>query len=383
VTDVPSQPSPTEQTPVALLPELSPSRPRFDWGAFTAHLTTFFSVVIVLGLAIGFLLLRAPVRQKAEAFVAKGPVTIRFEWPELKRPDESAGAGKVATKQVAQTAKQTAGSKPAAGSNVAPAPREKPRTWLAPQFQEELMTMAYKALGSDPDPLSREPLDAIGAAMERSGWFDGRPSVLRGEAQEIVIKGSWRIPAAVVRFAPTQAPGETATETKDYLISWDARPMPVVYPEGKSGLLVIRGVSNGPAKDAGGAIDYRAAWQGEDVEAGIELLRTLMNQPWRSQVAGIDVTDYASSKQLTIETIHKSRLIWGGRASKPLAGECSTQAKLGKINDLVAYTRRIDGEKGEIEIWWPINKTLEIDRTASKPVGTSGEATANAETPQR
>ena len=39
--------------------------------------------------------------------------------------------------------------------------------------------------------------------------------------------------------------------------------------------------------------------------------------------------------------------------------------------------------KGEIEIWWPINKTLEIDRTASKPVGTSGEATANAENPKR
>lgn len=377
MTDVPSQPSPIEPALAPPVPDVSAARYRFDWGAFTAHLTTFFSVVIVLGLAIGFLLLRAPVRQKAEAVVAKGPVTIRFEWPELKRSEEAAGATKATTKQVAQSGKQAAGGK------VAGAAAEKPRTWLAAQFQEELMTLAYKALGSDPDPLSREPLDAIGSAMERSGWFDGRPSVLRGEAQEIVIRGNWRIPAAVVRFAPTGAPGDAAAETKDYLISWDARPMPVVYPEGKSGLLVVRGVANGPAKDASGAIDYRAAWQGEDVEAGIELLRTLMNQSWRSQVAGIDVTDYASTKQLVIETIHKSRLIWGGRASKPLAGECSTQAKLGKINDLVAYTKRIDGDKGEIEIWWPINKTLEIDRTASKPVGTSGEATANAETPKR
>ena len=381
MTDVPSQPSPTEPAAAASAPQVNLSRSRFDWGAFTAHITTFFSVVIVLGLAIGFMLLRAPVRQKAEAVVAKGPVTIRFEWPELKRPEDGSSATKAATKQVAQTGKQVAGQKTAAAAT------EKPRTWLAPQFQEELMTLAYKALGSDPDPLSREPLDAIGAAMERSGWFDGRPSVLRGEASEIVIRGNWRIPAAVVRFASTpalaQAPMTPAAEAKDYLISWDARPMPVVYPEGKSGLLVIRGVSNGPAKDDAGAIDYRAAWQGEDVEAGIELLRTLMNQPWRSQVAGIDVTDYASTKQLVIETTHKSRLVWGGRASKPLAGECSTQAKLGKINDLVAYTKRIDGDKGEIEIWWPINKTLEIDRTASKPVGTSGEATANAENPKR
>lgn len=360
---------------------MASSRPRFDWGAFAAHLTTFFSVVIVLGLAIGFLLLRAPVRQKAEAVVAKGPVTIRFEWPELKRPEEDA-AGKGTTKPVAQT-NPRGGTAKASPQSSEPTTRERPRTWLAPQFQEELMTLAYKALGSDPDPLSREPLDAIGAAMEASGWFDGRPSVLRGEAQEIVIRGNWRIPAAVVRFSFAQPPGGPAPETKDYLISWDARPMPVVYPEGKSGLLVIRGVASGPGKDAGGNIDYRAAWQGEDVEAGLELLRTLMHHPWRSQVAGIDVTDYASTRQLVIETTHQTRLIWGGRPSKPLAGECSTRAKLGKINDLVAYTKRIDGEKSEIEIWWPINKTLEIDRTASKPAGTSGEATANAETPNR
>lgn len=348
-------------------PDAIPARRSFDWGAFRSHLTTFFSVVIVLGLGIGFMMLRTPVRQKAELVVAKGPVTIRFEWPELKRPDEpKAGEKKGATTQNVAT-------KPSS------TPRDRPRTWLAAQFQEELMTLAYKALGSDPDPLSREPLDAIGAAMEQSGWFDGRPNVSRGEGSEIVIKGNWRIPAAVVRYAPPQASGGPVPEVKDYLVSWDARPMPVTYPEGKSGLLVIRGVASGPAKNQGNAgtdaIDYRAAWPGEDVEAGVELLRTLIGQPWRSQISGIDVSDYAANRSLAIDTIHQTRLVWGGRASKPLAGECATQAKLGKINELVGYTKRVDGGKPEIELWWPINKTLEIDRTATKAAEANAENT--------
>jgi hypothetical protein len=343
------------------------TRSVFDWGAFRSHLTTFFSVVIVLGLGIGFLMLRTPVRQKAEAVLNKGPVTMRFEWPELKRSDESKPADK-----------RTAATQNVAAKTSAP-PREKPRTWLAAQFQEELMTLAYKALGSDPDPLSRVPLDAIGAAMEKSGWFDGRPNVSRGESSEIVIKGNWRIPAAVVRYAPPQTPGGPVREFKDYLVSWDARPMPVTYPEGKSGLLVIRGVSSGPERNAGNggteSIDYRAAWPGEDVEAGVELLRTLIGQPWRSQVAGIDVSDYAANRSLAIDTIHKTRLVWGGRASKPLAGECATQAKLGKISELVGYTKRVDGGKPEVELWWPINKTLEIDRTATKAIEANAENT--------
>lgn len=347
------------------VPDAVSSRRSFDWGAFRAHLTTFFSVVIVLGLGIGFMMLRTPVRQKAELVVAKGPVTIRFEWPELKRPDEP----KLGDKKTATT------QNVAAKTNAAP--RERPRTWLAAQFQEELMTLAYKAMGSDPDPLSRQPLDAIGAAMEESGWFDGRPNVARGETSEIVIKGNWRIPAAVVRYAPPQAPGGPVPEVKDYLVSWDARPMPVSYPEGKSGLLVIRGVELGPAKSGGDAIDYRAAWPGDDVQAGVELLRTLITQPWRSQITGVDVSDYAANRSLAIDTIHKTRLVWGGRASKPLAGECATHAKLGKINELVGYTKRVDGGKPEIELWWPINKTLEIDRTATKAVA----AESNAEHP--
>lgn len=349
-------------SPGGVVPIQTPRR-QFDWGAFRSHLTTFFSVVIVLGLGLGFLMLRTPVRQKAEAVVARGPLTIRFEWPEMRQAEDVKPGDK---KRSAVT--QNVAAKPAA--------REKSHTWLAAQFQEELMTLAYRALGSNPDPLSREPLDAVGAAMERSGWFDGRPSVERGEASEIVIRGNWRIPAAVVRYKPPQTSGETAPEPKDYLVSWDTRPMPVSYPVGRSGLRVIQGVQLGPIKNEG-AIDYRSVWPGEDVEAGVELLRTLVSQPWSSQVSGVDVSDYAANRSLVIETIHGTRLIWGGRASKPLAGECSTQVKLGKINELVGYTKRIDGGKAEIELWWPINKTLEIDRTATKAASEANAENAN------
>ncbi|MGH7244520.1 MAG: hypothetical protein ACREJD_14000 [Phycisphaerales bacterium] len=322
---------------------------RFDWRAFFAHLTTFVSVAIVVALGLGFLLLRGTIKQRAETVVSREPAKLRIEWPEIKHV-------------------RAANDK---------SPIAKTQTWLAPQFQEELMTAATRALGANPDPLSREPLDAVGLAMESSGWFDGRPSVIRQGDSEIIVRGSWRIPAAVVRSEPAAAkPGDTAPRN-EYLVSWDGRPMPVIYPEGRSGLYVIKGCSQKPARNANGDLDFSQVWPGEECTAGIELLRLLVNQDWRTQVAGVDVGGFLDSKQLVINTVHGTKLVWGGRPSKPLTGECATAAKLGKIAELNTLSKRIDAGHSELELWWPINKPLEIDRSATAEI--AKPATASAE----
>lgn len=324
----------------------NPGAGRFDWRAFFAHLTTFLSIAIVLTLGLGFLLLRESITQRAETVVSRAPAHLRIEWPQLKNSGGGLGAQK---------------------------------TWLALQFQEELASLATKALGENPDPLSRQPLDAVGAALGASGWFDGRPSVARQGDSEIVVRGEWRIPAAVVRSEPAASKSGDSAARTDYLISWDGRPMPVIYPEGKSGLLVIKGCAHGPSKTASGEIDFSQAWQGEDCAAGLELLRLLVNQDWRAQVAAVDVAGYSETKQLAIETAYGTRLVWGGRPSKPLTGECATAAKLGKIAELNLISQRIDAGHGELELWWPINKPLEIDRSATN----ESQKSANAEPGRR
>lgn len=323
-----------------------PAGSRFDWRAFFAHLTTFLSVAIVVALGLGFLLLRGTINQRAESVVSREPSRLRIEWPEQAKHSN-----------------------------------EKAQTWLAAQFQEELMTAATRALGSNPDPLSRGPLDAVGAAMEASGWFDGRPSVMRHGDSEIVVRGTWRIPAAVVRSDPAPALPNDSAPRSDYLVSWDGRPMPVIYPEGKSGLYVIKGCAQKPIRTATGELDYSRVWDGEDCTAGIELLRLLVNQDWRTQVAGVDVSGFGESKQLVIDTVHGSKLVWGGRPSKPLTGECATAAKLGKIAELNSLSKRIDAGHNELELWWPINKPLEIDRSATAEI--EKPATASAEPARR
>lgn len=351
--------------------EQSPSNPeaqagdakrrlRFDWGAFASHLTTFLSVAIVLGLVAGFLLLRQPMHERVDAISNAGPVRISIEWPPLKAPAAGGAVGG------------------AAGGATAG-----PKTWLAAQFQEELLTLSYRALGSDPDPLSRAPLDAIGSALESSGWFDGVPSVTRRGGSEIVVRGVWRIPAAVVRVSKTAGTEHTPAEYEDRLVSWDGRAMPVVYPEGKSGLYVLRRAAGSTPRTSTGEVDFRTPWGagvegsgGADVQAGLELLRLLVERPWRSQIAGIDLSSYSTTRQLTIETTHGTRLVWGGPVSNPLPGECSTPAKLAKIDDLFRLSSRVDAGYRELELWWPINKPLEIDRSAS-----AGPTTATAETP--
>lgn len=328
----------------AAIPQVVRSGTRFDWRAFFAHLTTFLSVAIVVAIGLGFLLLRSTITQRAETVVSREPAKLRIEWPEIKH----------------------------AGNQKGPS-----RTWLAPQFQEELMTVATRAMGANPDPLSRQPLDAVGAALEASGWFDGRPSVARESDSEIVVRGTWRIPAAVVRSEPAAPkPGDTAPRN-DYLVSWDGRPMPVVYPEGRSGLYVIRGCSQRAALSPSGDLDYSRAWPGDDCVAGLELLRLLVDQDWRDQVAGIDVSGFADSRQLIIDTVHQTRLDWGGRPSKPLTGECTTAAKLGKIAELNTLSKRIDAGHAELELWWPINKPLEIDRSATAQIEKPATASAD------
>ncbi len=328
------------------------SRRSLDWKAFFSHLTTLVSVALVVGLGLGFLLLRGPIRQRAEAVVSKEPARIRVEWPELRR-SESKSAPVAAGRPVVEA-----------------------MTWLAPQFQEEILRIATNALGSNPDQLSRAPLDAIGAALEASGWFEGRPNVSREGGSEIVVRGTWRVPAAVVRV-------EQSGDSKDYLISWDGRPMPVVYPQGRSGLPVILGVMNGPPRSAGGETAFAEVWPGDDVAAGLELLRIVAVQPWKAQVAGVDVTGYAQSRQLVITSVHSTRLVWGGRPSKPLTGECSTNVKLSKISELNSLSNRIDAGHAEIELWWPINKPLEIDRSASAEGKGPAVESAHAEASRR
>ena len=283
---------------------LATGKPAFRWGLFVQHLCTVVIVVLVLGGLVGFAIGYRPLHRQARKNIVATPAKIEVIWPAIKT-----------------------------------APGEPAKTWLPEQFQKEIMNLALVQLGETPAVFSSDPLESVGMAMEESGWFVGRPRVSRVGENTIRIDGTWRTPAAVVR-----------ANSKDLLVAWDGRMMPPTYELNASGLCVILPVTTPHPMKNDGSVDFGSVWVGDDLHAALELLRVLTAQPWSGQVAGIDVTDYVHTQQLAIITRNETRIIWGGKPSKPLLGETSTQSKIDRIAEINRRFSRIDAKRAAIDI---------------------------------
>lgn len=309
------------------------SRGGFRWGRFFSYLATMAIATVVLAMIAGIVMGNKPLRAKATTLTQRVECEIKIEWPALNRAKD------------------------------APAPKSMDeRTWLPAQLREELLAKAYAAIKQEPDPFSPEAVRGVGEAMLASGWFEGSPRVERGGPGELRISGKWRTPAAAVRVGD-----------KEVLVAWDGRAMPVVYDRiGSSGMMFISGAVDEPPMLAPGVPDCSKNWPGGDVQSGLELISLLTAQPYVKQVAGVDVGRHKDEKSLEIVSRDGARIVWGGKPSKPLIGEASTESKLGKLEWLNRTYGRIDAGRNAqspIEIWWPLDRPLEMDRSASASAG--------------
>lgn len=301
------------------------NKPRFQWGAFARYLTSFTVLVLGLALLVGAIIGMKPLEARAAAVRGKGPLKITIHWPPL------AGAAPGGT------------------------------TWLPKAQQEQLQRVAADAAGKRPDPYDSAPLARISDALFDTGWFSAAPRVQRDGEGGLTVEGTFRVPAAVVRKA-----------SKDYMIAWDGKLMPAVYDPGESRLPVIFEPALGPPTSRGQR-DYQTPWAGEDLAASIELLDTLVRQPWADQVQGIDAGGFSRDSSLAIVTRANTRIIWGGRPSKPLAGEVTTRQKLAYLTQLQHDHKRIDG--GYPLIYVNTNR-LQFDTSATAQAGAAADTPA-------
>ncbi len=233
---------------------------------------------------------------------------------------------------------------------------DQPKTWLSAYFRDRLLATAHARAAESPDPVRGDAVARVGRAMEASGWFDGTPRVERRGDGVIVVSGSWRTPACVVRHGG-----------RDHLIDWRSRPMPASYDAGASGLRVIHGAASPPPRDPAGALHYAEPWPGDDVRAGVETLRLLLAQPYAAQVAGVDVGDYFVTRRIDIVTDKSTRVVWGGPPGEFIPGEASTKAKLDRLayfSSLAERGRRIDLAQQRLEIY--NEDAVYADLTASR-----------------
>lgn len=312
--------------------------------ALKSMIASLLTVAIVGAIGVGLYRGLNPLEERAVSILGARAPRVAVEWPSLASTTET----KSARPGILDTALLSVSS-----ASLPDAP-----TWLPRQMQEDIVALAQRNLDPAASPLSVDPLTQVGIAMERSGWFDGRPMVRREPGGLVTITGQWRIPSAVIR-----------RDGKDHLISWDGKPMPVVWEEGQAQLPVLTGVAHA-APSTGSAPEYTGAWPGEDVQAGLELLRLIRSKPWLKQVASIDVTNFEKERTLSLKTVAGGQINFGGRPNKPRLGEASTPAKIATIESILRKTGSIDNGGRVYDVWWQ-GQALEIDVSAS--AGSDGQ----------
>lgn len=210
-------------------------------------------------------------------------------------------------------------------------------SWLPEQDQAEILRRARAAV-RQPDPLSVRPLALITDALADTGWFQGDPVARRDPSGEIVISGTWRVPAAVVRYGGW-----------DHLISWQAMPMPRRYGTGASNQRVILNAAFAPGPSENPADRYKSPWPGEDVSDALSLLRLLAE---RNLVAEIEAIDVAAHDEGRIElvTIHNTRIEWGAAPGRWRPGQATDDERIARLERLSGEFGRIDGGARRVRI---------------------------------
>lgn len=300
----------------------------FAWGKFATYLSSFGILAAFALILVGVTLGLRPLEEAAAKVNATKAGQVVIKWPK-----------------------------------VDPLPKDKDgnviegATWLPRAYQEQLLTLVYSQIQGKHRTFHADELRSIGDSLASTGWFDGKPTVIRNGEGQIIVNGAWRVPAAVVRHQGT-----------DYLISWGGNRMPAQFPAGKSNMRSIIDPAMGPPAK-GGRPDFETPWAGEDVAASLELLRDVVSKPWAWQVGGVEASKFSSEQNLTLVTTEGTRIFWGGRVSKPKLGDTTTATKFAHLNNLYGMYKRIDANYPLIYI---NTDKLTFDRSAS------AEAIANA-----
>ncbi len=282
------------------------ARKGIDMAALAAQAVT----ALLLGGLAALAVFGTPALQaRVSRSLAAAPVRVEFDWPRMAPGGpESAGA-----------------------------------TWLSPDIQSGLISAVIDALRADPDPLSVRALQGVGAALVETGWFERLDEVRREAGGVVRVRGTWRVPGAVVRHGGL-----------DHLVSRAGEVLAPTYLPGQSAQRVVLGAST-PPPSRNGRVLCGAPWGGgpgkeSDVQAGVALLNLVATRPWRDQVSGVDAAAYAKHRRLELVTTSGTRVVWGGSLSEQVFGEPSVETKLWRVAELNRRFGRIDGGRQRVDI---------------------------------
>jgi len=208
--------------------------------------------------------------------------------------------------------------------------------WFNGDLARHLTETAEMNLGGD--PMRRDDLVICREALMQTGWFEEIQQVQRLGADLVEIEARFVHPYTVIRDAEG-----------DHLVDIVGRLLPLKYPRGaKPDFIAIRGVHFGRPR-------IGEVWEGSDVAAALRLLQLIDNQPWRAQVAEIDMSGYVRGEPIRLRTDRHSSIVWGGAPGEEPALELLAPGKLLRLERIYSEYGHIDmGETGrEVDLTDP------------------------------
>jgi hypothetical protein len=223
--------------------------------------------------------------------------------------------------------------------------------WMSDYLCEELLA-SVQPLGAH-SAFDRGLLVDVAVQLERNPWIKGVRQVRRAYGRRpgdtIEIDCDFRAPVAMVHW-------------KDYfwLVDGDGVKLPEQFTaqqvphilkgrDGQMNIRIIEGVAQPP-------VESGRKWPGDDLTAGLDLVKLLYGKPFAEAIMKVDVANFAGRNdpkeaQLTLETSYGTAIKWGRPINaKDFFVEVSTAQKLKYLEQVQTQYGRIDAGQPWIDI---------------------------------
>jgi hypothetical protein len=223
--------------------------------------------------------------------------------------------------------------------------------WMSDFLAEQLLS-TVRPLGAH-SAFDRQLLMDVADSLRSNPWIKEvhqvRRCYVRQPGDTIEIDCDFRAPVAMVHW-------------KDYfwLVDGDGVKLPEQFTaeqvphilkgqDGKMNMRIIEGVRQPP-------VESGHQWPGDDLAAGLDLVKLLYGKPFAEAVVKVDVSNFAGrvnprDAQLTLETCYGTGIKWGRPVNaKDFFVEVSTAQKLKYLEQVQQQYGRIDAGQPWIDI---------------------------------
>lgn len=214
------------------------------------------------------------------------------------------------------------------------------------QFQNPMESAVLKKI-------ARYYEDPKNRTVRQNAWIKRIVSIERvpmARYQKIEITAEFRRPIGWVNYG-----------NQYYLIDDEGVRLPGEYNDAERNrmgkLLVIAGIElprlEGEANPDAPAPGKR--WETADADAGLALMKILNDQPFRHQIATINVSNFNGrvnklAPQIVLDTVFNTSVLWGRPARDEQFFEVSLQAKLKALQMIFVKFSRIDAGRPYVDI---------------------------------